>query len=486
MNYLELNALFQAEEEVLERAYKDHGLVKKNLAQERLTTFPILMQDVIEFPDDVLCKKLKAHIDAGASVDATPANYGVTAFRRCFGDGKMASMRVLLAAGAQTGWTADQVSIALGEVPEAPQTGTADPFCFACRVGNLDAAQAYLAKCETGINKSSDAVIAAVKARASDVVKWLMDLGFDPNAVDDIEWEALEHAVDNKDVATAEVLLSAGAAPFGSQEKNYTSPVEKAVSNEMRTLFAKYGVSPANFNYGPSLEHPNLARLPEAKLSKSAFDAYRSFRSGKSNPEPLLPAFWSEQMRDGRYSKLKSLGYEPDRDKPVWSFSRFGRSATVLPDGRLVLVAGEHEDHYDADFCIYADVTVLGTDGTLEHFIYPEDVFPPTDFHSATLLGHQIWLIGCLGYTERRKDNQTQVLCLNVEDFSISAVTTSGEAPGWIHGHRAILIGKGIVIMGGKIEPGYRDNEAIFLLNTETLCWSEISDNRLSKIMQHR
>lgn len=475
MNNLELHALFQAEEEALEQAFKNHGLVKESFGQERLTALPKLMRDVFEFPDDVLCEKLKAHIDAGASVDATPTDYGVTAFRLCFGDGKMASMRVLLAAGAQTGWTPDQVSLAFGEVPETPQTGKADPFCFACRVGNLEAAQAYLPKFETGLNKSSDAVIAAVKARASGVVKWLMDLGFDPNAVDDIEWEALESAVYNEDVATAEVLLAAGAAPFGAQEKDFTSPVEKAASNEMRTLFVNYGVSPVHFRYGPCLEYPNLSRLPEVKLSRYDFEANRSNRPGRSNPEPFLPAFWSEQMRDSQYSKLKWLGYEPDRDKPVWSFSRFGRTATVLPDGRLVLVAGEHEDHYDPDFCIYADVTVVGTDGTLEHFIYPEDVFPPTDFHSATLVGHQIWLIGCLGYPKNRKDNQTQVLCLNVDDFSISAVPTSGEAPGWIHGHRATLTEDGILIMGGKIEPGYRDNEATFRLNTDTLCWSEIS-----------
>ena len=178
-------------------------------------------------------------------------------------------------------------------------------------------------------------------------------------------------------------------------------------------------------------------------------------------------------MRDGRYSKLKSLGYEPDRGKPVWSFARFGRSATVLPDGRLVLVAGEHEDHYDADFCIYADVTVLGTDGTLEHFIYPKGVFPPTDFHTATLVGDQIWLIGCLGYPEQRKDSQTQVLRLSTLNFSITPVETSGVSPGWIHRHRSVLTEDGILVTGGKIEPGYRDNNSAFSLNLKTLVWQE-------------
>lgn len=191
MNNLELHALFQAEEEALEQAFKNHGLVKESVYQKRRTAFPKLMRDVFEFPDDVLCEKLKVHIDAGASVDATPADYGITAFGRCFGDGKMASMRVLLEAGAQTGWTPDQVSLALGGVPEVPQTGKAAPFCFACRVGNLDAAQAYLAKFETGLNKNSDAVIAAVKARATDVVKWHMDLGLIPMLLTTLNWTLL-------------------------------------------------------------------------------------------------------------------------------------------------------------------------------------------------------------------------------------------------------------------------------------------------------
>ncbi|MEP3635947.1 MAG: ankyrin repeat domain-containing protein [Paracoccaceae bacterium] len=477
MKNLELLALFQAEEEALEQAFKNQGLLKDDLNQERPQDVTEIQHDAFWLPDDVLCKKLKAYIEAGADADVGATDDRPSAFYHCFWYGKMASMRLLLGAGAQTEWTPDQVSLALGDVPATPRTGKADPFWFACRVGNFDAAREYLTKFDAGRNKSSDAVMAAVQARATDIVKWLMDLGFDPNAVDDINWEALERAVDSEDVATAEVLLAAGAAPLGSQEKQYTSPAQKAVTNEMRVLFVKHGVNPALFDYGPPMEDPNLSRLPETTLTKSDFEAHRTSRVGTSNPERFLPAFWSERMRDRGYSKLKPLGYSPDRDRPVWSFSRFGRTATVLPDGRLVLVAGEHEDHYDADFCIYADVTVLGTDGSVDHFIYPADVFPPTDFHSATLVGQHIWLIGCLGYPDQRKDNQTQVMRLSIEDFSISTVSTSGEMPGWIHGHRATLSEHGIVITGGKVEPGYVDNETTYLLNLETLVWKKIHRN---------
>ena len=475
MNNLELHASFQAEEEALQQAFKNHGLLKDDLDQERPQDVTEIKHDAFRLPDDVLCEKLKAYIEAGADVDAGATDNRSSAFYDCFWYGKMASMRLLLRAGAQTHWTADQVSLALGNVPATPQTGTADPFCVACRLGNFDAARAYRLKFDAGRNKSSDAVMAAVQARAADIVKWLMDLGFDPNAEDEIKVAALERAVDNDDIATAKVLLEAGAAPLGSQEKDYTSLAEKTVSNEMRVLFVKHGVNPAQFDYGPCLENLKFSTLPEIALTKSDFKAHRTNRAGTSNPERFLPAFWSEQMRESRYSHLKSLGASPDRNKPIWSFSRFGRSATALPDGRLVFIAGEHEDHYDADFCIYADVTVLGTDGSVDHFIYPADVFPPTDFHSATLQGQHIWLIGCLGYHERRKENHTQVLCLSTADFSISSAATTGETPGWIFGHRATLTEQGIVITGGKTDPEYEDNESTYLLNLKTLVWTKIS-----------
>lgn len=477
MNNLELLASFQAEEKALQKAFSNHDLNRESSYLGLSAELSDLLRDVLKFPDGELSEKLREHIASGADVDETPSGYGVTAFRRCFGDGKMASLRLLISAGAKTGWPPDQVSLALGKVPALPQMGDIDPFWFACRVGNIAAASEYVSKFDAGRNKDSGVVIAAVQARASDVVKWLMDLGFDPNAVDDIEWSALERAVDNDDLATAEALLAAGAAPFGSPMKSYTSPVEKATSDPMRRLFVAYGVNPAKFEYAPSLENLRLSNFPKKKLTHSAFEAHRSRRAGRSNPERFLPTFWSEQMRTGQYCVPKSLTYAPDRDNPVWTFSRFGRSATVLPDGRLVFVAGEHEDHYDDDFCIYADVTVLGTDSNVDHFVYPEEVFPPTDFHSATLVGDQIWLIGSLGYPENRRNGQTQVLRLNTMSFAVTPVQTSGSGPGWIHGHRAALTEDGILVTGGKIEPGYEDNDSTFLLNLETLTWSQISSN---------
>jgi hypothetical protein len=67
---------------------------------------------------------------------------------------------------------------------------------------------------------------------------------------------------------------------------------------------------------------------------------------------------------------------------------------------------------------------------------YPEEDFPPTDFHTATLVGNEIILIGSLGYPDKRDDSCTQVLRLYIDDWTINKQTTQ-NAPGWISNHQA-------------------------------------------------
>ena len=129
-------------------------------------------------------------------------------------------------------------------------------------------------------------------------------------------------------------------------------------------------------------------------------------------------------------------------------------STTQLQDNSWVQIAGEHEDSYDPDFCIYNDVVVHDGNGNAQFYVYPPDVFPPTDFHSATLVDGAIVLIGNLGYDESRQPGQTQVLRLDLTDFSIGRIDTTGPRPGWISSHRARLDGDRIVVWGGKVWDG--------------------------------
>lgn len=115
-----------------------------------------------------------------------------------------------------------------------------------------------------------------------------------------------------------------------------------------------------------------------------------------------------------------------------------GKAQVVLPDGREIHIGGEHEDHYDPDFYIYNDVVVI--DGThIQIYGYPVSDFPPTDFHTATLAGTDVFVVGNLGYPDDRQIGTTQVLRLDVNSLEMSVQQTTGENPGWLHGHSAVL-----------------------------------------------
>lgn len=141
-------------------------------------------------------------------------------------------------------------------------------------------------------------------------------------------------------------------------------------------------------------------------------------------------------------------------------------------------IAGEHEDSYDSDFCIYNDVFVHHPDGAIDIYGYSESVFPPTDFHAATLLGDSIYIIGSVGYHGTRQFGTTPIYRFDTTSFRIEPVPAGGTMPGWIHGHRAIAISpEEIRISGGTLATwnGKKEvrtgNEASFILDTERLLW---------------
>ncbi|UCI31452.1 hypothetical protein [Mesorhizobium sp. B4-1-4] len=146
------------------------------------------------------------------------------------------------------------------------------------------------------------------------------------------------------------------------------------------------------------------------------------------------------------------LGPRSEDVGPCWSFSRYGRTETRLPDGRLVRIGGEYEDSYDPDFYIYNDVIVSDADGRIEIFGYSDKIFPPTDFHTANLIDARIIVIGNLSYPYIRAD-KAQVLVLDTTSYGISRLETTGEAPPWIHKHFSQLVENGgaILVRGGLL-----------------------------------
>lgn len=234
-------------------------------------------------------------------------------------------------------------------------------------------------------------------------------------------------------------------------------------------------------------------RLARAGITGEIHDRERSRAFGKRHAERSERRLWEWLVRSGEgpFIVAEALGGDSsfDRSEPDYCFDRFGMTRTRLPDGRIVCIAGEHEDFYDPDFCIYNDVTVLTpaagedwvteTSGDVEIYTYPRRDFPPTDFHSATLVGDAIYIVGCLGYPEQRTERgQTPVYVLHLDGWRIERVKTSGDSPGWIHKHHAAYDAEAhtLIVRGGERGAGKRrdfaDNRETFRLDLKTRRWS--------------
>ncbi|RAZ91155.1 hypothetical protein DPM33_07470 [Mesorhizobium hawassense] len=162
---------------------------------------------------------------------------------------------------------------------------------------------------------------------------------------------------------------------------------------------------------------------------------------------------WAVEHRLTAYGLNKAFGGPHSKDAgPCWSFGRYGRTETLLPDGRLIRIGGEYEDWYDPDFYIYNNVIVTDAAGRTEIFGYSDRVFPPTDFHTANLVDDRIIMIGNLSYWFARAE-KVQMLMLDTTSYGISRFDTSGEAPPWVFKHSSELVenGRAILVRGGLI-----------------------------------
>ncbi|WP_310484021.1 hypothetical protein [Chamaesiphon sp. VAR_48_metabat_403] len=227
------------------------------------------------------------------------------------------------------------------------------------------------------------------------------------------------------------------------------------------------------------------------QLSQEQYLAGRYRQFGKTNPEIMEVDFWNAMVSSGcdAYSASQIFDDLPqfdDLDKlncqPVWCNKRMGQTVTELPDGRIVKIAGEHEDYYDPDFCIYNDVIVYQQNGSFKIFGYPKDIFPPTDFHTATLVEYYIYIIGSIGYQHERVYYETPVYRLHCDTFIIEEVETTGDNPGWISRHQAYYRSpKEISISGGDIYARVKgiektiENSEEYTLDLINKSWSKTS-----------
>jgi ankyrin repeat protein len=416
--------------------------------------------------------------------------------------GRFDAVRKLLLAGAdetQLGWTPLMRAVAIGTLEDVETELAGKPllevtdwwsrtaFLIAVRAGDVVKADMLL-----GVGASVRAVgrcgvpalSLAIESGQIDMARYLIRLGCDVDQPDEFGHTPIMYAVESGNDAAVDLLIVSGADVM--EEKNY-GPLYEARNRSVILRLFNAGANPADISREGMrvlLGFPAEPKVYELNVSRDEYRTGSARRFGKSNPEQMNDPFWLAMIQSGVNAYAAALKYEgkrPLEGEPVWCADRFGQSWTLMEDGRIILVGGEHEDSYDPDFCIYNDVWVRQPDGRFDIYGYPEDVFPPTDFQTATLVGKQIWLVGSLSYQGRRAMSETQVFTLDTADFRMRAVQTKGDKPGWISRHRARLVNSSTIeVSGGKVcimkdgREEYETAQGVHRLDLRTGVWSRM------------
>lgn len=447
-----------------------------------------------------LVQEVKSCIALGEDVNRV-TEYGESALRVASRNGRFDAIEVLFGAGADRGqlrWSRTIHEVVYGTAISVKQSVLENgdlesidhwqrtPFLFAIQMGDTEKAQLLL---DLGANRlavgrcGKTPMQYAVQNNSIPTLRWLLDHGFDIESTDEYLETPLLAAAEKGNVECVEFLIQCGA---DIHKANHIPepPIAVAANLDIVRILVSHGADINDINAEMHASLLGVAHDAEPLVSRDDYFAGKNRRFGIQNPEQIDNPFWLAMVRAGCsawHASTQFADASAGGRLPVWCYQRFGRSTTILDDGRIIEIAGEHEDHYDPDFCIYNDVTEFKPDGSIRIFGYPEHVFRPTDFHTATLVDGYILIIGCLGYPESRQFGRTPVYRLNTATFEIQEVETSGDHPGWIHRHKARLDGASrVVVSGGHIERGlktpFQENIDEWVLDLATWVWTRTTD----------
>lgn len=456
--------------------------------------------------DARLLPLLQLLVDRGAALDEV-SPYGESALRALSRLGRFDAVALLLEAGAdesQLAWTPLIRAVALGTLTdveavlvgadlEARDGWERSAWLVAVLSGDVEKAMLLRdrgADIHARGRNAQPALFYAIEAAGDAMLRWLLQAGLAQDVRDSFGESAAEHAAELGNAQALQLLLAAGLdVDAVLPERPGATALHSAANGAIARQLLEAGADPQHLQYEQRRELLGLPPEPDAdrlQVSAAEFESGRRRRFGAANPQEMPVPFWLAMIRAGvdGYTAGERFGLKrtwSDQDQPVWCAQRFGQSLTFLPDGRTIQVAGEHEDSYDPDFCIYNDVFVHSPDGSVRIYGYPESVFPPTDFHTATLIGNQLWLIGSLGYFGARRPGEVQVFCLDTDSLRMKSIVTQGDSPGWISRHRAVLQSPTeIRISGGKViaqaggKETYLPNASEFVLDLQRRCWRRV------------
>ncbi|MEM7184747.1 MAG: ankyrin repeat domain-containing protein, partial [Spirochaetota bacterium] len=364
-------------------------------------------------------------------------------------------------------------------------------FLLAVQTGSIAKASALLNAGadlnDTGLWGST--IEYAIHANSGPMLQWLLDQGMPSEKYNDYGYTPLMEAATQNTLQCVKVLVSNGVNIYRKDRNQFSrSSAISHTSNLDIALYLSQAGDAIEKNTDVRAELLGIGNTQIGNFSKKEYERLKGRKFGTSNPEQCMNPLWMDAIRCNKAAydirnKFDDDGIE--QKSPVWCYERYGKSLTPLDNEAYIEIAGEHEDHYDPDFCIYNEVVYFPKPGTFQIFMYPKDIFPPTDFHTATLLGENIYIIGNLGYMGERKYGTTPVYRLNILSFAIEKIETTGDNPGWIHKHSAFLEDSShIRICGGEVL-GYENKQEVhsyncedFLLDLHTMNWSRTTANR--------
>ncbi len=342
--------------------------------------------------DARLLDLLRLLLERGVALDGI-SSYQETACRVLSRVGRFDAVGLLLDAGAdpaQLEWTPLIRAVALGtpsDVERELDHGAAledkdwwerTAWLVALLAGELDKAKLLRERGADVTRRgrcAAPALFFAIDSGRQEILEWLRDVGVDLAATDDFGNTALMHAAEQGNAAAVDTLLASGAdmresapSPTVAEELGLEpddtphTALRSATTAIVAKRLLEAGADPADLQF---TARRMLVGLPAETdscwldVSSVDFRAGRSPRFGAKNGERMEIPFWTAMIRAGVSAwEASELFDDVERASPVWCAQRFGQSITFLPDGRIVQIAGEHEDHYDPDFCIYNDVFV--------------------------------------------------------------------------------------------------------------------------------
>ncbi|HET6324087.1 MAG TPA: ankyrin repeat domain-containing protein [Planctomycetaceae bacterium] len=482
-SFAKVNCLLNAGADVNRLARSDYTAL--------IHTVYALQQDATLVPMvDLLVKR-------GAVIDCQ-SDYGESPLSVASRSTRFDLVKYLLSAGADPsplGWTPLMQATALGSCDDVAWA-LSDPkhideadrcsrtaLHLAVLIGDVEKAALLHdqgASLNQGDRSGETALMMAANNGRREMTQWLIERGADIEALEEVGNTALIFASRSGQTECVQLLLQAGADR--TRRNSYGDTAKSlAASEPIIRLLTKAGEDLSDITTEMKRKLIGLPPTGSIVASEAEYRAGRRRRFGRMSPEVMSVPFWEAMIRAGvgAYAARRQFGDEKHLHEPVWCFNRYGTSFTELPDGRFVEIGGEHEDWYDADFCIYNDVVIHDGAGGIQILGYPQDVLPPTDFHTATLVDKAIYIIGGLGYQGSRKFGTTPIFQLDCRTWKIKAVESRGDNPGWIHKHMAWFDGsQGIVISEGTIsqkvdgEEQLTENKERFVLQLAEMSWS--------------